>query len=342
MRSRAMSGFRGLARLAAILAMTVVVVGAWVRLTQAGLGCPDWPGCYGQWHPSQVVEHADAAASLYQRAFNYQKALHEMVHRYIATSLGLLVVVLAIWSFFNRHHPEQPRVLPWVTLLMVCIQGALGAYTVTLKVMPIIVTLHLLGGLTTMSLLWLQSIKSNTYQPEVPERRLRPLAVAVGLMLLVQLFLGGWTSTNYAATACPDFPTCQNDWLPFADYADGFTLFRGVGIDFEGGVLSVAARTAIQLVHRFGALTLSVLIIALWMNTLRYARRASLRRQAWYVLCALGVQVLIGINFIWQGYPLELGTAHNAGAVVLLLSLLSYFKLIWPPQRFDFRMQMNG
>jgi heme a synthase len=342
MSSRAMSGFRVLSRIAALLAIIVVVVGAWVRLTQAGLGCPDWPGCYGQWHPAQVVDHASEAASLYQRDFNYQKALHEMVHRYIATSLGFLVVLMALWSVKNRRDPNQPRWLPWLILAVIGMQGALGAYTVTLKVMPIIVTLHLLGGLTTLSLLWWQSLHGDHAEPQVPERRLRPLALSVFVMLLIQLFLGGWTSTNYAAIACPDFPTCQHAWLPPADYADGFRLFRGTGIDFEGGILPMVARTAIQLVHRFGAFVLTILILWLWLNTLRFARRAALKRHAWALLLALGLQVVIGINFIWQGYPLSLGTAHNAGAVVLLLTLLSYCRVLWPARRFDARIQMHG
>lgn len=336
-----MGGFRGLARLAAVLAVVVVVVGAWVRLTQAGLGCPDWPGCYGQWHPSQVIDHATEAGLAYQRLFDYQKALHEMVHRYIATGLGLLVVTLALWSVVNRHHPDQPRVLPWVTLVMIGCQGALGAYTVTLKVLPLIVTMHLLGGLTTLSLLWLQSLNVNPSLLSEREIKLRPLALIAGIALLIQLFLGGWTSTNYAAIACPDFPTCQNAWWPYADFADGFTLWRGMGIDYEGGILPMVSRTAIHLVHRIGAVTVGVLIVLLWAQTLRLAQRRSLKVAAWFVLAAGIVQWIIGINFIWQGYPLWIGTAHNAGAVLLLLSMLTYLRILWPPTRFHYRMQMN-
>lgn len=256
--------FRWLARSAAALALVVIVVGAWVRLTDAGLGCPDWPGCYGHVHPAQLVDQVEAINEAHpDRPFDYTKALNEMIHRYIASSLGLLIIALAVLSVMNRRDPRQPRVLPWVLLAVVLMQGLLGMWTVTLLLKPLVVTLHLLGGLTTLSLLWWLSLNPERREGTHAERRLLAPAGAVAALVVFQIALGGWTSTNYAAAACSDFPTCQGGFWPEMDFEDAFVLWRGLGIDYEGGVLDAPARVAIHYVHRIGALVVTLALLAL-------------------------------------------------------------------------------
>lgn len=323
--------FRRAARFGALLCAIVVVVGAWVRLTDAGLGCPDWPGCYGHVHPAQLVDRvADVNAAYPNRPFVYQKALHEMVHRYIATTLGLVIIGLAAFAWFNRRDPRQPRVLPWVLLGTVCVQGALGAFTVTLLLKPLIVTLHLAGGLTTLGLLWWLSLTPVRRDVRAAERPVRRYALAAFAVLAMQILLGGWTSTNYAAVACPDFPTCQGSWWPEKDYRDAFVLWRGLGVDYEGGVLEGPARTAIHYTHRIGAVVTAVALGLLALLAWRRAQTQRVRIGAVAVLAALVLQWLIGMNLIWQGFPLWLGTSHNAGAAALLLATLYLLRQLRP------------
>lgn len=323
--------FRRAALLGAVLAAIVVVVGAWVRLTDAGLGCPDWPGCYGHVHPAQVVDSVESANAAYpSRPFQYQKAMHEMVHRYIAGGLLLVVVGLAAFAFWNRRDPAQPRVLPFVVLGVVCVQAALGAFTVTLLVVPLIVTLHLVGGLATLSLLWWLSLAPARRDVKAAERPVRRLALAAFAALVLQILLGGWTSSNYAAVACPDFPACQGSAWPHTDFRNAFVLWRGLGVDYEGGVLATPARTAIHFTHRLGAVLAAGLLIALAIAAWRRAQTPEVRLAAAAVGGAVVLQWLIGMNLIWRGFPLALGTAHNAGAVLLLLATLALLRQLWP------------
>lgn len=323
--------FRRWARIGAVLAAIVVIVGAWVRLTNAGLGCPDWPGCYGHVHPAQVDAAVDAAKAAYAaRPFDYHKALHEMVHRYIASSLGLLVLGLAVTAYRLRRRPRQPVLLPLLLPLVIAAQGALGAFTVTLLLTPVIVTSHLLGGITTLSMLWWLSLAPEERSATAAERGLRPLALLAALALVVQLFLGGWTSTNYAAIACPDFPTCQGSYHPATDFADAFRFTHEAGRDYEGGVLPAAARTAIHFSHRIGALVAGTLLALTGLLSMLRARTARLRRAGGLLIGAVLLQWLIGMNLIWRGFPLWLGTSHNAGAVVLVLATLGVLRLLWP------------
>ena len=208
--TRRLAWFRRAALAATLLCAIVVVVGAWVRLTNAGLGCPDWPGCYGHAHPAQAAERAaEINAANPDRPFDYQKAINEMVHRYIVGGLGLLVIGLVLLSVMNRRDPAQPRVLPWVLLALLVVQALLGMWTVTLLLKPLIVTLHLLGGLLTLALLWWLALPPARRDLKPAERPLRQFAIAGIAVLAIQIALGGWTSTNYAAAACPDFPSCQ-------------------------------------------------------------------------------------------------------------------------------------
>ena len=323
--------FRRAALLGAVLAAIVVVVGAWVRLTNAGLGCPDWPACYGHIHPTGVAAHVgEANAAFPARPFEYQKALHEMVHRYIALALVLLILALAVLSFVNRRNPAQPKLLPWVLVLAVGFQAALGAFTVTQKLQPLIVTLHLVGGLTTLSLLWWLALVPERRDVKAAERPARRLALIAFTVVVMQVLLGGWTSSNYAAVACPDFPTCQRSWLPPTDFRNGFVLWRKFGVDYEGGVLGQPARTAIQLAHRAGAVLTALLLLTLSVSAFRRAQSPAVRVAAVAVGAAVVLQWLIGMNLIWQGFPLWLGTSHNAGAVLVLLSTLALVRFLFP------------
>ena len=322
--SRPLVLFRRIARVAAVLAAIVVIVGAWVRLTDAGLGCPDWPGCYGHVHPAGVAEHlSDVRAAYPDRPFDYQKALHEMVHRYIASTLGLLIIGLGVISIRNRHDPFQPRILPLLLLAVVCLQGALGAFTVTLLLKPMIVTLHLAGGLTTLSILWWLSLTPRRSALAPSERSLRGLSLLAAAAVAMQILLGGWTSTNYAATACPDFPLCQGTIAPPTDFANGFSLTHELGVDDNGAPLALAARTAIHYTHRIGAAAVTVLLLTVLSLAWRRSMRFETRITAAAVAAALCLQLLIGTNLVLRGFPLWLGTMHNAGAAFLLLSVLS-------------------
>ena len=329
--TRGLFWFRRAALLAAILCAIVVVVGAWVRLTNAGLGCPDWPGCYGQIHPAQLVDRvAEINADNPERPFDYQKALNEMVHRYIVGALGILVLALAALSVWNRRDPAQPRVLPWVIVVLLVLQALLGMWTVTLLLKPLIVTLHLLGGLATLALLWWLALPPERRELKAAERPVRRLAVAAFAVLVAQIALGGWTSTNYAAAACADFPSCHGKWWPDMDFKNGFMLWRGLGIDYEGGVLDTPARVAIHYSHRLGAYLTGLVLLLLVLGAWRRAQTALTRGAATAVLVAVALQITIGMNLIWQGWPLWLGTSHNAGAVLLVLAMVALLRFLSP------------
>jgi len=316
--------FRKLAVLGALLAFTAVVIGAWVRLTDAGLGCPDWPGCYGHLRPAAAAADVGAQAN-YARPFDYGRALREMQHRYLATALGTTIVALVLIALLNRRDPEQPKRLPLVLLALVALQGALGRLTVTGLVNPSIVTLHLAGGLATLATLtWLALPRPGTSQLT----RLRPLAALAGILLVAQILLGGWTSSNYAGPSCPDFPTCQGKLLPDADFAQGFDLWPGLGPDYQGGRLPSQARVAIQISHRLGAVLAGIALLALAASVVRRGR-GSTRALGAALAASVIVQWLIGMNLIWQGFPLVLGTAHNAGAATLVVLSLALLRRLW-------------
>jgi cytochrome c oxidase assembly protein subunit 15 len=308
--------FRRIALAGAVLAATVVVLGAWVRLTDAGLGCPDWPGCYGHWYPQIPV--------------GFEKALREMIHRYVATSLGLLITTLLVWALVNRKDRDQP-VAPVVALfVLVCLQGILGAKTVTLLLTPLIVTGHLLGGLATLGLLWWLALAPGRRDLSADETGLRVAALCGLAALVVQIALGGWTSANYAAIACPDFPTCQGRWWPHMDFRDAFVLWRGIGIDYEGGVLENPARIAIHVTHRLGALVVGCFLLGLGVMTLLRARKGRLAVAGALLVLAVLLQILIGIAAVHWGFPLFLATLHDAGAAFLVIALVTLLRALWP------------
>jgi cytochrome c oxidase assembly protein subunit 15 len=308
--------FRRLALAGASLAATVVVLGAWVRLTDAGLGCPDWPGCYGHFYP--------------QADHNFSKAIHEMVHRYFASTLGMVIVGLLAWAVWNRKGRGQPLLPVALLFALVCAQGALGALTVTLLLKPLIVTAHLLGGLSTLSILWWLGLTPERRGLSAQESGLRKFALAAAAALLLQIALGGWTSTNYAAVACPDFPTCQQSFWPPMDFRDAFVLWRGLDIDYTGGVLANPARIAIHVTHRIGAALAGSLLLITGVLTVVRARSPRLRRTGILLMMAVLVQIAIGITMVHLGMPIVAATLHNAGAAFLVLCMVTLLRLLWP------------
>jgi cytochrome c oxidase assembly protein subunit 15 len=315
--------FRRLALAGALLAATVVVLGAWVRLTDAGLGCPDWPGCYGHIYPN--AGHVDA-----QAGSQFSKALHEMIHRYFATTLGVIITVLVVWAVRFRKDRDQPVTPVALLFLIVCLQGALGALTVTLLLKPLIVTAHLLGGLTTLGLLWWLSLAPATRQLTERETALRKYACIGVAVLIVQIALGGWTSTNYAAVACPDFPTCQQSWWPPMDFRNAFVLWRGLGLDYEGGVLANPARIAIHFTHRLGALVTGSVLISLGVLAATIAQSRRLKLAGLLLVFAVALQISVGIATVHWAVPLPLATLHNAGAAFLVICMVTLLRALWP------------
>ena len=329
------SGFSALAAFSALLALAVVMLGAYVRLSDAGLGCPDWPGCYGRiGAPSsaQAIEEANAAYP--QRPVETDKAWKEMVHRYLAGTLGLLVLAIAGLAWMNRSRRGIKVGLPTLTLGLVIFQALLGMWTVTLLVNPSIVTSHLIGGLATLALLWWIALREGRYwlAPAKPEMLgLRPWAWGGLLLLAGQIFLGGWTSTNYAALACSEFPTCYGgQWWPPTDFAAGFTLWRELGVNYEFGVLDSAARTAIHLTHRVGAALVLLYIGVLTLVVMRRGKGTAYRAVGAAMGLLLLIQLSLGIGNVLGNLPLPVAVAHNGGAALLLLSLLTLIHLLHP------------
>jgi heme a synthase len=318
--------FLWIARIATVLALAVVAIGAWVRLTDAGLGCPDWPGCYGRLVVSaSIASDPDSATLRDARPLDAGKAWREMIHRYLASTLGLLSVALAAIGLKNRTAPTQAWRVPLVLVALVVFQGLLGMWTVTLLLKPIVVVAHLLGGLTTLALLfWLSEVRT---APLVVGDKLRALGMASLAALVLQIALGGWTSANYAALACPDFPTCQTQWWPaIADFDEAFVLWRGIGIDYEGGVLDHPARVAVHFTHRLGAL-LATFAVGLFGALL--FRRAGARLDGAAILVALACQLGLGIGIVQLGVPLWAAVAHNGVAAILLLTMINAHRRIW-------------
>jgi cytochrome c oxidase assembly protein subunit 15 len=308
--------FRRLALAGALLAATVVVLGAWVRLTDAGLGCPDWPGCYGHVYPQ--MDHG------------FGKAIHEMIHRYFAGSLIIVIFSLLAWAVWNRKSRDQPLIPVAFLCVVVCLQGALGALTVTRLLKPLIVTAHLMGGLTTLAILWWLSLTPETRPLAPREAALRNFALAGIVVLSLQIALGGWTSSNYAAVACPDLPTCQQSWWPPMDFADAFILWRGMDVDYTGGVLGNPARTAIHVTHRLGAIVTGCVLLTLGVLCIFRSRRRSLQSAGALLVFAVLLQIGIGVTMVHFGLPLPLADLHNAGAAFAVISMMTLLRRLWP------------
>lgn len=315
---------RALTLLTLFLTFDLVLFGAFTRLTDSGLGCPDWPGCYGQASPlGAKAEITAAQTAMPTGPVTHGKAWIEMVHRYLATGVGVLILVLAAGTWWARRDPANRRVLsPWwpvLTLVWVCIQGAFGALTVTMKLFPAIVTLHLLGGLVLLALLCAQAVRyaqAGGAGAVLLGGGVRVLLLATFAALWLQVALGGWVSTNYAVLACTGFPTCQANWWPPMDFAQGFELWRPLGKTGGGEYLSFAALTAIHYAHRLAAYGVFVLL-----GALAWALRVALPVQARWLAGLALLQLLTGLSNVVLGWPMVAAVLHTGGAAALVVVL---------------------
>lgn len=314
--------FKRITLFATLLALCVVVLGAYVRLSDAGLGCPDWPGCYG----SMTVPQSEAALEHAQMTYpdspvEAHKAWKEMLHRYVAGVLGLLILAIAILGWSGRN---KIRVSPWtptLLLLLVIFQAMLGMWTVTLLLKPVIVTSHLLGGMATLAMLvWISHRHWGAGSGQFFKAALPRFLIRGSLLVLfAQILLGGWTSSNYAALACTDFPTCHGAWLPEMDFNSGFHWIRELGEGIDGTALTLPALTAIQWAHRIGALVTLIFLGGLGVYLIRYVQ---LRAISMLLLAVLIVQIGLGIANLVLHLPLILAVAHNMGAALLLITVV--------------------
>ena len=309
-----------------LLALVVIVLGAYVRLSDAGLGCPDWPGCYGEMIPT-TIDSSTANIEFPERPLETDKAWKEMVHRYVAATLGFAIVLIAWFAWRNREAVNQPVKIPLLTLGVVIFQGLLGMWTVTLLLKPVIVMAHLIGGLTTLALLvwlWLEHERNPVGGQAVVRSFAWPAALAL-FVLCCQIALGGWTSSNYAALACPDLPTCLGQWWPEqADFQEGFVMWRGLGVNYEFGILEAPARVAIHFAHRLGAITATLVLLAVTFYYLRgNPGNPQVKTACVLVWAALATQVCLGLATIYWGLPLPIATAHNGVAALLLITMIN-------------------
>ncbi|KAB8043179.1 COX15/CtaA family protein [Janthinobacterium aquaticum] len=327
--------YRKLVWVAVFLTVDLIMFGGFTRLSDSGLGCPDWPGCYGSANPFLAHEHIVAAEALMPTGpVTVVKAWIEMTHRYLAMAIGVLIVAMMVqaWRQWKKNRRQEfAPALPTALLFFVCLQGAFGAWTVTLKLQPVIVTIHLLLGMGLLALLvWLGGRQDHAVAPvlraDAPASMLAPvrtLAILSAIVLTVQIALGGWVSTNYATLACTDFPLCGGKVIPEMDFEHGFHLWRELGKTAAGHYLPFSALTAIHWVHRnFALLVLLVIGYTVW----RAWRLPSLRGTARLIALVLVLQAATGLATIYLNWPLAIAVMHNGGAalLVLLLTMLNY------------------
>jgi heme a synthase len=306
------------------LTFDLVLFGAFTRLTDSGLGCPDWPGCYGNASPTGAHQQIAAAqAAMPTGPVTPAKAWIEMVHRYLATGVGVLILTLAAatWALRRRGAAVSPW-WPTLALTWVCLQGALGALTVTMKLFPAVVTLHLLAALGLLALLCRQAVAYEHAQqrlgPATVPAALRGFLLVVTVLTWLQIALGGWVSTNYAVLACPDFPACQGSWWPTMDFRQGYELWRGLGVTGAGRPIEFSALTAIHYTHRLVA---SVVLVALVVLAVRLRRIEALRRHAKLIAALAAWQLASGVANVLLAWPLGIALAHTGGAAALVVVL---------------------
>lgn len=326
--SRGQDKFKKLAWVTVFFTFDLIVFGAFTRLTDSGLGCPDWPGCYGEANP--FLAHTDisaAQAAMPSGPVTVFKAWIEMIHRYLAMGVGVLIIAMLFFAWRNWKKTPLPRfnpALPLFLLVFVCVQGAFGAWTVTLKLQPAIVTTHLLLGMSLLGLLVWHAMRQSEQQPvAATAASLRVPAALALFVLFMQIALGGWVSTNYAALACGGYPLCQGELVPALDIEHGFALWRDLGMTAKGEYLPFSALVAIHWVHR----TFAYVVVALvaWL-AYRAMKQNGLQSVARALFALIFVQFLSGIATVLFNWPLSIAVLHNAGAalLVLLLVVLNY------------------
>lgn len=324
--------YRKLLTVTLFLTFDLVVFGAFTRLTDSGLGCPDWPGCYGHANPLQASAAIEVAqTAMPQGPVTHSKAWIEMIHRFLAGAVGVLIACMLLSALYRRVKLPNAPGMGWQAagklLALVMVQGAFGAWTVTLKLQPVIVTTHLLLGLTLLgSLAWYAASYRDHRRVAGTVRTVRWLTLGMLVLLIVQIALGGWVSTNYAALACPDFPMCHGQWVPDMDLDNGFTLWRKLGMTAHGEYLPFAALTGIHWVHR----TMGLVVLIAGIVLARVLRRIEgMERAAYWLATLLVAQVSIGILTIFLAWPLLLAIAHNACAALLVCVLVMINYKAW-------------
>jgi cytochrome c oxidase assembly protein subunit 15 len=326
MRNSTSSRIRLLVFVSILVALVVVSLGAYTRLTHAGLGCPDWPGCYGQIDVPQTSEQIIKAEQAFpERKVEPHKAWNEMIHRYFAGTLGLLILAIAFLSYRGRDQGTPLR-LPFLILTVVIFQAALGMWTVTLKLMPIVVMGHLLGGFTTLALLFLLYLRLSNYRVPGGDFSLKKYGRygLLGIVLLTaQIGLGGWTSSNYAALVCTELPICQVGWQEQLTFDDSFDLIPPEKDSYEFGHLSHASRLTIHVMHRLGAILTGLYLFWLVISVFRQAQSPFFKNAALSLGFILSCQIFLGISNIWFSLPLSVAVSHNVIAACLMLSLIT-------------------
>ncbi|WP_371374790.1 heme A synthase [Thalassotalea aquiviva] len=311
---------------AIVLAIIVITLGAYTRLTHAGLGCPDWPGCYGFLDvPKGAEEIAKAEQAFPERPVEPQKAWNEMIHRYFAGTLGLLIGAIFVLALKNRRQ-GTPILLPTLLLATVIFQAALGMWTVTLKLMPVVVMGHLLGGFITLCLLYLLFLRLTPYRVvggDFSLQKYHRFALVAIAILTLQISLGGWTSSNYAALVCTQLPICQDGWLSQLTFSNSFDLIPPARETYEFGFLNHEERVTIHVMHRIGAIITTLFIGWLVFNIYRQAQSQFFRKNAIVIAFILGCQVALGVSNIVFQLPLAVAVSHNVVAVLLMLSLIT-------------------
>ena len=322
-----MNQIKNLSLFGMCFAFVVIALGAWTRLVDAGLGCPDWPGCYGfVVFPINEADIAIAESRYPLFPYDINKAIPEVVHRYFAAALGLLAIFLVYLSF-RRSNDRSIQGWSSFLLFFICCQGVFGYLTVSLKLLPIIVTLHLFGGFTTLTLFFYIYLKSRNFEilNQINISNLKTIAGIAFLALIFQIFLGVWTSTNYASLACADFPTCQGTYLPEMDFKSGFNLNQEVGPNYLYGLLDNPARVAIHYSHRVSAILVTIIFLML-MSRLWFSEAAPLASTLGILLLT---QIALGITNVVYVLPLYVAIAHNLFAACLLLATFTVNYLAW-------------
>ena len=321
---------KSLLKITLVFTLCVIMMGAYTRLSDAGLGCPDWPGCYGMLKvPTETHELNQVQQAFPDHTVETEKAWLEMIHRYIAGALGLLVLLILILSL---KAADAPKKLPIFIAALIIFQAALGMWTVTMKLMPIIVMAHLIGGFALFSLLLLLYLRSKPLRipgGDPAARKLAGLAAICIGVLLLQIVLGGWTSSNYAALACTTLPICEGNWVDNLSFAKAFSPFQGDHASFEYGVLDYPARMTIHVAHRVGAVITAAILLYLAFKLIRNANSNIMRNAAWLLVGLVVLQVALGVSNVVLNLPLGIAVSHNAGAALLLLNLVFINYALW-------------
>lgn len=306
---------RHLVTFSALLALLVVMLGAYTRLTNAGLGCPDWPGCYGHMMPTNIQDQDVLGLS--------RKAWTEMIHRYAAGTLALCIFFIGGWLIIRKKEfPANKIILALILIGLVCFQALLGMWTVTLKLLPIVVMSHLLGGILIFSGLCLLRVQFIEYK--MNNGKVCFFAIAFGtLLVFMQIALGGWVSANYAGVACVGFPQCNGQWLPSLNFSQGFYLFSQVGENYQGGLLDNAVRVTIQYIHRVGAVIVFIYLYALGIQLLTATTSRYLRIAAILAMVLVTIQFTLGILNVVFLLPLHVAVAHNGVAALLMATMIT-------------------